>query len=505
MKKLLAKALAIVMIASAFAGCSGNNSKEAKDTVTVLAVANTETYDPLVFGNFDGWVKNALFDGLVRFDENAKIQPMLAESWEDDGNVVTFHLRKGVKGHDGTEFDADDVIFSMDTKMLEPTNFYIANYVSSWEKVDQYTVNMTKTYPFVNFFEVLASGYGVGLIVSKEAYEAKGAEQFAKEPVGFGPYTVESKGTDGTITMKAFADYWGGKPAFETFVVKAPIDMNTALVGLENNEIDLVTMVPPAQYNTVKNSGNLELDVVSQFGTMQVGMMTTLSKDQNLRYAFAYGINRESVITLATEGTGHKVNDMYSPYTMGELGGQFSDVPVYDPEKAAEYLAKSDYVAGTSIRATVYDPTGVAIAQSIQNDMGKLGVTVQIEQVDINAFNSMLMNGELEIMIVASGGAPIALGDMLMSWESANPVWGPLFAHSDEYDQIIDQMRVEKDPSKITELTKRAIEIQYELCNFIGLYEEYVAVAYSKSITGVHAGTAGVYNYYPQDLKPAGN
>ncbi len=92
---------------------------------------------------------------------------MLAESWEDDGNVVTFHLRKGVKGHDGTEFDADDVIFSMDTKMLEPTNFYIANYVSSWEKVDQYTVNMTKTYPFVNFFEVLASGYGVGLIVSK--------------------------------------------------------------------------------------------------------------------------------------------------------------------------------------------------------------------------------------------------------------------------------------------------------------------------------------------------
>ena len=107
MKKLLAQALAIVMIASAFAGCSGNNSKEAKDTVTVLAVANTETYDPLVFGNFDGWVKNALFDGLVRFDENAKIQPMLAESWEDDGNVVTFHLRKGVKGHDGTEFDAD--------------------------------------------------------------------------------------------------------------------------------------------------------------------------------------------------------------------------------------------------------------------------------------------------------------------------------------------------------------------------------------------------------------
>ena len=141
-------------------------------------------------------VSGALYDNLLRCDENAQIQQMLAESWEEDGLDVIFHLRKDVKGHDGTVFDADDMIFSMDTKILEPTNYFIMNCITSWEKVDSHTVKFTRANLYTNFYEMIASGYGVGLMVSKEAYETKGAEQFAKEPAGFGPYVLEKTETD---------------------------------------------------------------------------------------------------------------------------------------------------------------------------------------------------------------------------------------------------------------------------------------------------------------------
>ena len=504
MKKVIALLLAITMVMATFTGC-GESAAETKDTLTVLGTVATETFDPLVQGTCDGWVRGGLFDALIRFDENAKPQPMLAESWEEDGLDVIFHLRKGVKGHDNTEMNADDVIFSMDTEILEPTNYYVMNYITSWEKIDDYTVKFTRANLYTDLFAFLASSYGVSIVVSKEAYEQKGAEGFAKEPVGFGPYTLESKGADGTVTLKAFADYWNGKPAFETLVVKTPIDINTAIVGLENNEIDIVSNVPASQYATVKDNEKLGLDEASGLSNQQLMFCGSLNQDVNLRKAFAYGVNRESIITVATEGTGKLAVDDYSPYMMGDLAGTFANAPKYDPEKAAEYLAKSNYVAGTEIRITVFDPTGVAIAQSVQNDMGKLGVTVKVEQVDSNAWSSMLVNGELEITTNSIYGAAVSLADCLTYWETANPVWGPLFAHSEEYDEIIGKIRTTNDAAEIHDLVKRAMEIEYDLGNFVGLYEAFSAVAFNKSVDGVHAGTAGVYNCYPQDLKPAAN
>ncbi len=506
MKKVVSLILAVVLTAALFAGCGESSSEGTKDTVTILGTYSTETLNPLmVQEGMDGWVQGGLFDALVRFDENAKPQPMLAESWDEDGMDVIFHLRKGVKGHDGTEFNADDVIFTMDTRIAEPNNYFILNYVTSWEKVDDYTVKFTRTNLFTNFFEFLAANYGVSLIVSKEAYEEKGPDGFAKEPAGFGPYKLESKGTDGTVTLKAFEDYWNGKPAFETVIVKAPIDINTAIVGLENGEIDIVTNVPPSQFATVKGNDKLALDEASGLSNMELMLGGSLSKDENLRKAIAYGVNRESIITVATEGTGKLAVDDYSPYMMGDLAGTFANAPKYDPDKAAEYLAKSDYVPGTEIRFTVYDPVGVAIAQSVQNDMAKLGVTIKVDQVDYNAYGTMLVNGELEIFTRSISGVTISLADCLTYWETENPVWGPLFAHSEEYDQIISQIRTETDSAKLHELVKRGMEIEYELGNFVGLYEGIQAVAYNKTVDGVHAGTAGVYNWYPQDLKPAAN
>lgn len=502
MKKTIAFIMAVLMLGLTLAGCSGDGSGgKAKDTVTVLGTVSTDSFNPFSSSIMEDWVKFALFDRLIRFDENGGYQPMLAESWteESDGLTITLNLRRGMKSHDGEEINADDVIFSIDTMFSVPNYYYLATYMASWEKVDDYTVKIVKGGAYCETLNLLVTSIPV---VSKEAYERLGAEGFGAAPVGTGPYTFSEKGADGTVTLKAYAEYWDGKPAFETLKVKAPIDISTAVVALQNGEIDIMIGVPSAQWNTVKAEDKLVLDTTVGWGAMTLGFMNGMKDDVNLRKAIYHGINRQSAITVATEGTAVEARDIYSARTMKELTGTF-DVPGYDAELAKDYLAKSNYVAGTPLRITVSGADQVAVAQSIQNDMNQIGINIQIEQVDMNAFSSMLQNGELDLFLSQMGLATVATIDMLFYWESDNPLWGPQIAHDAEYDELCRKMRVETDHEKLMELAHRAMEIQYGLANHLGIYETVNSVAYSKDISGIYAIDAAAFAYNPGLLKPA--
>ena len=506
MKRFLAMTLALLMLASMMTACGGGEQQTgrgqggaAKDTVTVMAETITETLNPLSASVMDAWVKSALFDRLVRFDENGNIQPMLAESWEEDGLTITLKLRQGVKSHDGEEINADDVIFSLDTLFAVPNYYYLATYMSSWEKVDEYTVRIEKVAAYCKTLEILATYCP---IVSKEAFESLGEEEFAKAPVGSGPYTLVQHGNDNVITLEANEDYWGGKPAYKNLVVKPPMDMATAVMALQNGEQDIITSPPSAQWSVIESDSSLVLDTAPGWSAMTLCFMNNMTADQNLRKAIYHGINRQSIIMVATEGTAVEAKDIYSELTMGELAGAF-DVPGYDVELAKEYLDKSDYVAGTPLLLTVSSADEVAIAQSIQNDMNQIGVTIEIKQVDSNTVVSMLTNGELDMWLSSMGGATVAMIDMLLYWESANPMWGPQIAHDAEYDELCTQMRVETDSAKLKELARRAMEIQYDLCNHLSLYETLFSVAYNKAVAGPNATSVAAGVYYPQDLRPA--
>ena len=240
-RKALTLLLAILILATAVTGCGGKDSQAGGDdsTVTVLGSVINETFDPFTTANMESWVEFALFDHLVRIDENGDPQPMLAESWEEgeDGLTITLHLRQDVKTHDGLEFNADDVIFSLDTLFASPTNYYLSTYMASWEKVDDYTVQVVKGGAYCKTLEVLATNCPM---VSMEAYQELGAEGFAAEPAGTGPYTLVEQGGDNVVTLQANQDYWNGVPAFETLEVRPPIDMATAVISLQNGELDIV-------------------------------------------------------------------------------------------------------------------------------------------------------------------------------------------------------------------------------------------------------------------------
>lgn len=140
---------------------------------------------------------------------------MLAESWEeaDGGMSVILHLRDDVTFHDGSTFDADDVIYFFDKGMEGKFATRITPYVASYEKLDQYTVKLTKPNIYTN---VLAFLVEHAYIIPKEAHSAD-PEGFNQHPIGTGPYTFVSEEADGSIILKAYDNYYGEAPVLRTF------------------------------------------------------------------------------------------------------------------------------------------------------------------------------------------------------------------------------------------------------------------------------------------------
>ena len=122
--------------------------------------------------------------------------------------------------------------------------------------------------------------------------------------------------------------------------------------------------------------------------------------------------------------------------------------------------------------------------------------------MDANNLASMLTNGEVDMYLSATGLISVSTIDMLFYWETDDPIWGPQIAHDPEYDELCAQMRVETDQDKLMELAHRAMEIQYELANQVGIYESLYSVAYSADVAGVDAMQIAATVRYPGDLRP---
>ena len=503
MKKSVALLLAALLLVLPLAACGDDEQDANEVTVYVLGSTENTTLNPYAAVSMEAWVRNALFDTLLRFDSEGNIQPHLAESFieDDDGVTITFNLRRGLKAHDGSYITAEDVYFSFNTMFSNVMYYWMSTYMSTWEIIDEYTFMVRKALPYFEVLNLLAVQVP---IVPKAAYEERGEDGFAEDPIGTGPFTFVSSGVDNTVTMRAFPDYWNGRPDVDNLVVRSPMDMTTAVVALERGEIDIITNVPSALWSVVQANQNLVFSTTPGWSVMTLCFMNALSHDRYLRKAIYHGVNRENAIIFGTENTAVEARDVYSARTMRELSGAVS-IPGFDVELAREYLAQSDYVPGTPIRLTVSTPDSAAVAQSIQNDMNQIGITINIEQVEAAAFGAMMgvESSELDMFLSNMGLAMVSTFDMLLYWESDNPQWGPQIATSDEFDELARLIRLETDRDRLNELALQAIEIQYYLANHLGIYESLFSIAHTSRISGIYPISAAAMVHYPGDLRVA--
>ncbi|MGI5899610.1 MAG: ABC transporter substrate-binding protein [Christensenellales bacterium] len=396
MKKLTAIILAIALVA--LAGCAGTGAKDAaaKDSLIIAIDKDITTLHPSDYASTnENILSEQVYDTLMYLPESGHdFEPRLAETWEvsEDGLSYTFHLRQGIKFHDGSPFTAEDVKFSAELYSNSSYQGAVVDGLSSVEVLDEHTVVLHTANVFSPFLENIATMR----IGSKAYHDSASAEDFANKPIGCGPYEFVSHELGSTITLKAYEDYYRGAPSIKNVTFRILADDATIAVSLKTKEIDFVKISETNLANLENTEGIKIMEVPeSRFGFISLNHEKEPFSDVRFRQAVAYAIDRQNLLDLAMDGIGTVNSNIISPLRFGYS----DDQPKYgyDPEYAKSILADmgitTPYDLGIMHVAEQYSTQ----AQVIQNDLAAIGLEVKIEVVEFNTLLQNMFNGDIGI------------------------------------------------------------------------------------------------------------
>ena len=361
-----------------------------------------------------------VFDRLVEAVTTApgksELVPGLAEKWDvsADGLTYTFYLRKTAKFHNGAVLTADDVIYTFD-RMLNPSTKALntdfldmiagakdrmdgkAPTTSGLKKVDDNTVQITLGAPFAPFLANLATP--AGSIFPKD-YTEKAGKDFGIKPVGTGPFKVDNWTYNSEIQLSAFADYFRGKAKFDKLVFKIMPEAQTQALMFKKGELDVLDLDNArSQIPEFMKDPQWKDRVVKgpRVGTYYMSINQKIAPFDNpkVREAMMYAIDRQTLIDKLYYSTGIPAKGILAP----GLAGYNPDLPgfAYDPDKAKALLKDAGYPNGfqMTIFQTVDSASTLKINEAIQAMLSKVGVKVEIKQLDSAAYFGTRQEGKL--------------------------------------------------------------------------------------------------------------
>jgi peptide/nickel transport system substrate-binding protein len=361
----------------------------------VLKTANTAnitTWDPVASFSTEAAYMANIYEQLLRINppgSEERYTPLLAESWEvsEDGLSWTFHLRDGVKFHDGEPMNAEAVKKSLEAAADHAGASFIWLPLDNIETVDDLTVKLNLTYAAP--VDLIASSLYGAWIVSPKALDAAAAdENFWSDgkSYGTGPYMVESYTPDAEIVFTRNEDYWGGweEGQFDKVVASIVPEATVRQQMLEGGEVDLAAALPVENLDTFRNDPNYTVYTEPSFFNY-VGFFNTLRPpldNVKVRQALSYAIPYADIIKIGAQELGTQSR---GPVPAGVFPWDES-VPqyTYDLEKAKALLKEAGFEnGGFDLRLTyaAENATEEAFAPLIKDAFAELGVNVSIEPI----------------------------------------------------------------------------------------------------------------------------
>ena len=431
---------------------------------------------------FSFQVLENVFDTLVEPDENLVMQPALAESWtvSDDLLTWTFDLREGVTFHDGSEFTADDVVYSYNRiidEALTPSWRFAS--VTDVVAVDDLTVEIQVSAPTPNLLAAIG-GYKGMSIVSQENVESG---DIVSNPIGTGPFAIESYNAADSIVLTANENYWGGAPAVDGLEFRFISEGSTALTALRNGEIHWTDSIPPQNVSDLASEDGVELGQVgsSDYWYLALNMNRTPWDDVRVRQAVAYALDREAITTAALLGNA-SVNQTaipaasdwasdYAPYSLDLAKAQSLMDEAGVDSAEMELMVSSDY------------PETVTAAQVISAQLAEIGITVSITTLDFSTWLDGQANGDFDMLMMGWLGN-IDPDDFSYAQHHSTG-WANAQGYSNsEVDQLLDAGRTSTDEAERKGLYDQAAQIIVDEVSYLYLYNPDVVQAWSDSVEG---------------------
>ncbi|MBI4277320.1 MAG: hypothetical protein HY660_02590 [Armatimonadetes bacterium] len=342
-----------------------------------------------------GTVQYALYDTLVGHNEKMEPTPGLATSWQvaDDKVTWTFRLRRGVKFHDGTEFNAEAVKFTYE-RILDPATGAgrrsVYTVIKKVEAPDPQTVRIITDGPFPDLPFLLLDR--TSFILSPTAVRKLGNAEFGLRPVGTGPFKFVEWVPNDHITLDANPDYWQRRPRSSRVIYKVVTETAARTAALRAGEADMVMNISPNDQNVLRRDSNIVLVQKDSLTQVQAEMRQTMPpfSDRRVRQAMNYAVDRTAIIKDVMMGLG-RIAD--SPGPPGVWGSVRLTPYEYNPEKAKQLLAEAGYRSG--FEGNLFYVSGRwggddQVAQALQAYWAAVGIKIQIRKADMAGLDDML-------------------------------------------------------------------------------------------------------------------
>lgn len=445
-------------------------------------------------------VYELIYNTLVGLDAQLLPIPELAESWEisSDGRQYTFHLRKGVKFHNGIEFTAEDVKFTFERILDEKTGAISRSFFTDIDKIetpDPYTVVFTLKRPNAAFL-VYLSDPNASIVSHEVAFSADLNKM--ENAIGTGPFRLVEWKPDEIMVLEKNPDYFElGKPYLDRIEIKIIPEEFSIVAAMRAGEVDMALLESPIAAIALRGVPNVNLMAIPSLRYHLIFVNTSRGplRDQRVRQAISCALDRQGLINTAALGEGVVTGPI--PPSLSYWAVPVNELPYYkrDLELARKLLAEAGYEKGFSVNLLVPlgEPvTGVAEAQYIKSQLEEVGIYVKLDVVEFGIYIDRWLKADLDLAIGLNAGKPDPDFYLYRYFHSTGSLQFVIGHWNDpRLDELLDQGRAQVDMTKRREIYAEAQRILVEGSPFIWTYvgfEYFAAQNYVKGFIPLATG-----------------
>ena len=447
-------------------------------------------------------MQELLFSGLVSLSPNLEPQPELATSWEyTSPTTLVFDLQTEVTFHNGESFTAEDVVYTFTTLLDEELGAprrSLYTPIESVEAVDEHTVQFNLSQPYAPLLQYLDMG------IVPHGVAAELGVEFGNNPVGTGPFKLDSWEKGNQIQVSAFDDYYKGRPNIDSINVSVIPDNNVRLIALESGDLDLIhSPVPPQELARLQDSQDLVVETTNALGYtyLNLNLNNPIFEDVRVRKALAHLSDRETISEVIFYGMDTPGSSFLQPNTFF-----YTDevtTYAYDPKQAMQLLEEAGWTDsdGDGIRdkdgeplsvelTTNVDPNRQQILEFLQGEWAQAGIDASVRVYEWPSFIGDVIAGDYDIGLI--GWLLLTDPDRasyLQFYTGGDSNYGGYT--NPEIDSLLDQGRAETDPEQRKEIYTQVAQTITDEVPYIFLLNQGYVVMHDPGLEGFEVHPAG--------------